>query len=528
MSEQTAIVPVNTSISKVPMQSGEQITGAWRLAQYAAQSNLSKTKNHFDVMFIIQYGYELGLSAMASVRTIHVINGTPSCSGEAMLALIRRSKLASEISITGDATAAKCRMVRRDTGEVYEATFTIEEAREAGLTGKDNWKKFPAKMLKWRCVSEVGKFLFSDVIGGLYTIEEINPNIRVNESGDIMEGEIIHDEPRKDVQPVIDEKDPFGDESSEKANRGEKPADALKAKAWHEDIEAVKQLMKDCREKGWIEGDMLNKAKASFASLVGKEISDYESAEAAFKAAEQIATAQAGKSTEEAINNEGDRSAITWDTLDGINKVVEWAKGHGYGHNETDLLKLLGVADWSIYLDSRAACDAIAQAAKAKQVEQAAKPSEISSEILSEEALQEIYDWVDAGFGLSPQLLKDKIDLSAFQTASLARKMIRHKAKVEHWQVVADEVTYTVKTNGKDGKEQKYLCFLTEVGELRYYPGRTEFSKLVGEEFASANNIPDLPANQKTEIDPILLVWKSAENYQQVIEAMPMFERELA
>ena len=305
MTEQSAIVPVNTSISRVPMQSGEQITDAWRLAQYAANSSLSKTKNAYDVMFIIQYGYELGLSAMASVRTIHVINGTPSCSGEAMLALIRRSKLASEITISGDAKSARCKMVRKDTGETYEATFTIEEAATAGLTGKENWRKFPAKMLKWRCVSECGKFLFSDVIGGLYTIEEINPNIRVNEGGDIIDGDVFEHDTPQNVTPFPSSGIGEHDISNPIEKKADEPA---KPKPWHEDAENLKKVLGECRSKGWIEGDTIGKLKASFASFTTRDITSFATGQEAIDFAESEYNgmkekADRGKDTDEEAAN---------------------------------------------------------------------------------------------------------------------------------------------------------------------------------------------------------------------------------
>jgi hypothetical protein len=66
------------------------------------------------------------------------------------------------------------------------------------------------------------------------------------------------------------------------------------------------------------------------------------------------------------------------------------------------------------------------------------------------------------------------------------------------------------------------------LGEIRYYPGRREFAKLVGEPYATDNGITDLPANEDHNIDPVLLTWKAQENYNQVVDAMPIGEFEPA
>lgn len=163
---------------------------AMALAKLAAASGLCKTQKPADAFFVIMYGYELGIPAMTALRTIHIINNTPVCSGEAMLALIRRSGKV-EIKIEGTATAATVYMRRKDTNEEYTARWDINRATIAGLTGKQTWKNFPQAFLQWRGVSECGKFLCSDIIGGLYTFEEIAPDAPVDENGEPVEGQTI-------------------------------------------------------------------------------------------------------------------------------------------------------------------------------------------------------------------------------------------------------------------------------------------------------------------------------------------------
>lgn len=50
--------------------------------------------------------------------------------------------------------------------------WTFEQARKAGLTGKDNWKNYPRAMLRARCIAEGVRAVYPAAIGGLLVSEE--------------------------------------------------------------------------------------------------------------------------------------------------------------------------------------------------------------------------------------------------------------------------------------------------------------------------------------------------------------------
>lgn len=68
--------------------------------------------------------------------------------------------------------------------EVADATFThpqggslrmqwtIEQARKAGLAGKDNWRNYPRAMLRARCIAEGVRAVYPAALGGMLVSEE--------------------------------------------------------------------------------------------------------------------------------------------------------------------------------------------------------------------------------------------------------------------------------------------------------------------------------------------------------------------
>lgn len=118
-------------------------------------------------------GRERGLSLMQSLMGLHVIEGVPSMKTELLAALVKQSPVCEYLRVVeADATHAIAEGKRRG-GEPVRMTWTIEDARNAGLAGKDNWKKYPKRMLTWRALSDVIKLEFPDVCQGTAPTEEL-------------------------------------------------------------------------------------------------------------------------------------------------------------------------------------------------------------------------------------------------------------------------------------------------------------------------------------------------------------------
>lgn len=124
----------------------------------------------------LQWAHELGLTPMAGLNNIAVVNGKPTLSADIMAALARKSPEYGGIKWTcKDTKKAECIVTRKGPGytEEYTGSFTIEEAAAAGLVNKDNWKKFPARMLAKRALSFALRDAFPDMLAGVYQPEEL-------------------------------------------------------------------------------------------------------------------------------------------------------------------------------------------------------------------------------------------------------------------------------------------------------------------------------------------------------------------
>lgn len=126
----------------------------------------------------LQAGAEMGIPPMQALNTLYIVNGKVAMEGKAMLKKILQSGIKVKWPESTDKTCT-VKLIRKDAdGEVdeYEETFTMEEATKANLMNKDNWKKYPKDMLRWKALSRASRFFCPDVTEGVYTIEEMVDN----------------------------------------------------------------------------------------------------------------------------------------------------------------------------------------------------------------------------------------------------------------------------------------------------------------------------------------------------------------
>lgn len=150
-------------------------------------------------------GQTLGLDPVTAMSFITVVNGRASLMGDLALGLIRKTGLVNPKSggflreaWEGEGETRRCVMsaCRHDTGEEMSRSFSVAEARKAGLIGKTAiWSGFQDRMLRYRALGFLLRDLFSDVLMGLYLTEEL-------QGGDAFAGPALPPAPEAAALPV--------------------------------------------------------------------------------------------------------------------------------------------------------------------------------------------------------------------------------------------------------------------------------------------------------------------------------------
>jgi hypothetical protein len=133
-------------------------------------------------------GAELGLSLSASFQFIQVVEGKVTLSPRGALALLMSSGELAGFKVESSETACTVWMKRKSNGFDHTETFTIDDAKRAGLVKpRGAWETYPKNMLRWRAIGYAIDLLFSDVVGGLKRADEFGAT--VNTAGDVVEGD---------------------------------------------------------------------------------------------------------------------------------------------------------------------------------------------------------------------------------------------------------------------------------------------------------------------------------------------------
>jgi hypothetical protein len=146
-------------------------------------------------------GAELGFGPIASMTGVYIVKGRVTLSANLMAAAIKRHpKYDYRVK---DLTDDKAEVAFFERGqEIGSSEFTMADARRAGLTGSDNWKKYPRNMLLWRAMSNGAKFYCPDAFSGapVYTPDELGADVDP-ESGEILNTTAFVDVPVETPMP---------------------------------------------------------------------------------------------------------------------------------------------------------------------------------------------------------------------------------------------------------------------------------------------------------------------------------------
>jgi len=155
----------------------------WRLEERRALA-LSKSQNAIpknyqgkpaDILAAWAMAHELGLSPMAALRGLYVVNGRPQLSGDLLLSIAKANgvRVVEILAGEGDEFHASCTAILRG-GEEVTRTFSIADAKRAELwESGDAWKKYPQRMLLMRARGFCLRDAIPDKLSGCYGPGEI-------------------------------------------------------------------------------------------------------------------------------------------------------------------------------------------------------------------------------------------------------------------------------------------------------------------------------------------------------------------
>ena len=137
----------------------------------------AKRNKPVDCMLAIQYAFEVGLTPMCGIQSIYIINGVPTLKTDTMLALVKQHpdfvSCDETIEGEGDDRVATCSIIRKGNKNPIVRTFSVRNAKQAGLWGKTApWREYSDRMLSVRARGFGVRDSFPEVLCGLIPAEE--------------------------------------------------------------------------------------------------------------------------------------------------------------------------------------------------------------------------------------------------------------------------------------------------------------------------------------------------------------------
>lgn len=176
--ERTAPKPQIMAGGQVAALVPQSLDEAFRVSQAIAGSGLAPRglDKPEQIMVAIMAGAELGLAPFQALQSFAVVNGRPTLWGDGLMAVARAQGIRAKEWMEGadDALTAHCEVTRPDTGEVIARSFSVADAKKAGLWGKQGpWQSYPRRMLQMRARAWALRDGCADMLRGFQVREEV-------------------------------------------------------------------------------------------------------------------------------------------------------------------------------------------------------------------------------------------------------------------------------------------------------------------------------------------------------------------
>lgn len=143
-----------------------------------------------NIIIACQMGSELGMSPAMSLQSFAIVNGRATLWGDSLIGLVRGSGKCeyvkewmegeqgrdekNEIDVSLDTRICFCETKRKGEAEPVVRTFSVQDARTAGLWMKEGpWRTYPMRQMAMRARGFCLRDVYADVLRGVSLTEEV-------------------------------------------------------------------------------------------------------------------------------------------------------------------------------------------------------------------------------------------------------------------------------------------------------------------------------------------------------------------
>ena len=155
------------------------------IAKSAAASKMFSAKAEEQIFMLMLLAQSENISPVKALMAYDIIQGQPAL--KASEALARFMDCGGKIKwIKSDSESAKAEFTHPSSGS-FEYEYTVQDATDAGLINKDNWKKNLKAMLRARCTSAGIRMSYPRCLNNMYLTDEVQ------------DFDIIEEQPKEEI-----------------------------------------------------------------------------------------------------------------------------------------------------------------------------------------------------------------------------------------------------------------------------------------------------------------------------------------
>jgi len=137
--------------------------------------NLDSPERIFAAMML---GRSIGVGTITICQLVHVISGKLTLHASMIEGLCMKASQCEYFACVETSAKSATYETKRHGSPVQRITYTLAEAEAAGLTSNAQYKKRPAVMLRHRAATDLARMVYPDVVGGLYSPDELDDDRR--------------------------------------------------------------------------------------------------------------------------------------------------------------------------------------------------------------------------------------------------------------------------------------------------------------------------------------------------------------